>query len=1585
MRKLLSLALVLVITCFQLPSVLVRSAGSLSQASSPSNTLSFQDPFPEYSLDDLQDMPLVTNLHYDFAKPSPSWQQLVAGDSPASFKQVQYKLADGVLDITGSDDVIGQIASEGQLLAGSSLQKQKPTQIIAEGGYLTKSVLNTVAAQQGRTVTDGLVVVDKASRTAFKVVAPTVHTGIYEMNSELLNMVSALQNTYSIARPQLQEIFQDFSLGGEDGETIELTWGNISGFAPNIEQSMVFSDQSSVRQLSLEEMYQGYEHIYGDKLVDLKFDNTLLDAQTSSGVKIKVEVSGGIGIQKLLVNAKYTRFSGYRFAVTLNQESYLTVELTAAISEEIRIPVIGIDAGIGDVGRVTGGVFVIVGLDGNLRLEIAAREFTSTTIGVRGKTAAYIPCSIRPEFSQTIKGEGDVNLTGKVDGYIKFGPMLGIELFGYDLVGAGVFLGTGVQVEATDYELDIELYGMLNVYLDFLGKHFNLINLRPTLWEKKQMNTAGHRVTFMEAYVYPGRVSGVIEKEVPSGPGSEDGFAPVANMPYRIWVVPAGEPFNPSSPGDLNNPKIRRYPSSGFAKTNSDGVFFQKNDTILAGGERAFVEFQINGQSYFSNGAEATLPFEKYTITQVDYFNDFIVGQVQPIRVINYNAPANDADQRYELYYYANSPLQVRHYFYTTSDFCIDTGGVAYARTDEFGNFDTRDAFVDDTGAAVPHWKFDVRPDADKWIHFDAFRVKLILDYRGATISGEVPFSATTTMSFTRTVSEVPDSHKRFTEGDKIIDQMAYDEYIYVINPLGTLAVAEDEFCYVALPFSTQDFHTGLVDYRHVPVSILGSLWQTGAPDVKTPAKKLLPVLDANGNPTGATLFYQRVYVEWVWQAHPNPVKITSVDHAGIDVSGGSFQVTATGYAPFAFSLTDAPAGVTIDRNSGLLNVADGTPAATYTFAVRAEENRDAYQVTLPDGTVIDQSKLLGPYEGNDPSPPDEQLFTLIVSEPLTPPTEPTTAPTPTPTAAPRTRPNINAASHNYNFTMIEGGRNLSVQVAASGSTPITWSLRADDQYPDTPFPDSASINASTGLLSIGSNLAPGIYRFTIRAQNDVGLDDQDCSLTVNGVAPVIRKEEHNYAFEIFKKKEDVNIPINATGSLPMIWSLEQTGSEPLPEALTIDPQTGVLTIRKAISVGQYNFTIRAANDYGYDTQDCTLKVNYALPLLQGNTTASPLASHDYRKDFFTDTPALNQDFFVSDDPAPFDFSALQLAPPNTLTLRYDDPNDVYSADRWTKNGAAFVRWHSCPGMLQRFNHYNDVFWTGGTGTVFLDPSPRSDNYHHATQASGSVGVDEILQYYQDRKVDYDQAVTNLSRFDDLGDLTREFDPIASQKRLSATYLDYGTIVDKLGRTMGGKFEVKLDQYTGALVTGQFFTALRKNERVDLTFLQAGVNITFNSQDIGDAADHDYFDLSFATGTDVDQAMLAGLDTGAQHFIGSFADSSELPGLATFSLATGLTPDIPVNVYQYDAATGQFSLIAGNVTVDKTGTVTYRNNQLAQYLITTQTIQGATVSDMADRQAVAPKQLTWMIPVGIAVLLIAGTGIWFLLRRRRRV
>ncbi|MBN2557666.1 MAG: hypothetical protein JXB33_02800 [Clostridia bacterium] len=1597
------------------------TAQLISTENTPS-LVSVYDNMPEISKEGLMALPSEPGFSYDFQPPGSNWDNLVKGILPASFSQVSYQLADNVLDVTGSTDVVESIATQDQILSGGTTQLLRPNDIIAAGGLIPMSVLDSLAAAQGRTIENGTVVVDKRTNTAFKVLSPTAYSGAYESDPELQQLVEPLKDTYALATPQLHEIFKDFSLGSENGETIELTRGNISGFAKNIERNLVMSPLISTNPQSFTDDMSGFNDVFGDLLVRLEFSEEVLEGKLNDGSTIQIKVSGGIGIQRIQVDARYTRFSGYRFALTLRQESYLRVELDAKLNEEVRIPIFGIDAGIGDIGRVTGGVFVIVSMDGTLRLEISAREFTSTTVGVRGGTALYVPTSIRPIHSQTIKGDGDVKLTGKIDGSIRFGPMIGVELFGFDLIGAGVFLGTGVRVEADDFYLDVELYGILNVYVEFLGKHFNLVNLRPTLWQKRQLDTAGYQISFMEAYVYPGRVSGTIKREVPpSGSGPGDGYAPVPNIPYRIWVVPKGYDFDPQNPSSLNNPAIRKYPSNGYAQTNADGVFFQKNDNILSGGDKAYLEFQTGGKTYFSNPAEATLPFENYTITEVDYFNDYVVGQVQPIRLTNWDATT--PEDRYEWIYYKNSPVTVRVMLYvTTISSTCNTGGVAYARTDEYGNFDTRDIYKDDNGNVVSNWLFDILGDGD-WMFFDEWRVRVALDYDGATIAGEVPFSPTMTMLFSRALQEVPGSYKRYEENGKIIDQMAYDEYIWIVNPNGTNTVSEDEFCYHLESFSTQDLFDGKTDYRYASEEEKNALWELGAPKGLTPAYKLIPINDSYGLPTGSALFSQRVTVEWVWQAHPNPMKIITKPVFQTTTGGGEFDVAAIGYAPYAFSLDGAPEGVSIDRDTGIIKVAAGQAAGTYEFVVRAEENREAYQIVFPNGVSLDRSKIDGPYDGNDPSPPALQNFTLTVVQSAvepkpspaptdspapdptkTPAPEPTPAPTPTATPAPTpqptpvlTPPDINAAEHGYNFFMGPDGMSVEVVVTASGSTPITWSLLNSG---DLPFPSTALIHPDTGALFIGPDIPYGTYYFTIRAKNEAGSDYQNCTVTIGELQtpPVIREADHGYAFIRLITAGETLTPIYADGSTPMVWSLVQTGRYPLPDGVSIDAATGVLKFEAGIDAGSYYFTIRVQNGAGTDTQECTLNVVRFINPFGSTEEEGQSADFDNQGlayqtlsslsgmtnfEFFKEEPYAGFENFFEEDLFPDIFTDIaEIAPPNAITIRYDDPNDVYTNDRWIKNGATFVRWHSAAGVLQRFAASGEI-WTGGTGTLFLDESPRCDNYHYHGKEGDTLPVDEIMQYFSEKSIE--DRLESLRFEDRLNPVNRVglVDNITGQGVKNSSYDEYGQTINDMGAKNGGSFQVTLDKNTSTSVTGKYFVALQGNPTATLSFIQEGATITFKGSDVLEATPHGLLALTYYKGA-FQEADMKTASSGAEGFSYGFAGHGALPGMATFEIATDLSPGTTVHVYLFDGETGQFSLIAGNIPVGKDGVVTYRNNTLSEYIITTQPLPGALISEVSDRQEIPKAKPYWLIGAGIGILLIGSAGVlWMLLRKRK--
>ncbi|MCL2577112.1 MAG: PASTA domain-containing protein [Defluviitaleaceae bacterium] len=164
----------------------------------------------------------------------------------------------------------------------------------------------------------------------------------------------------------------------------------------------------------------------------------------------------------------------------------------------------------------------------------------------------------------------------------------------------------------------------------------------------------------------------------------------------------------------------------------------------------------------------------------------------------------------------------------------------------------------------------------------------------------------------------------------------------------------------------------------------------------------------------------------------------TSIQH-GV---GGIFNVIATGVPQqITFSLSNAPSGVTIDGNSGVMTIAAATAGGTHSFLITASNAA-----------------------GNS----TPQNFTLIIT--MNPPT-------------------ITSA----NNTSVQHGAGGTFNVTATGTTPITFSLSGE--------PSGISINNS-GAINISTAVAAGTHNFTITASNDAGNVQQSFSLTVTGSAP---------------------------------------------------------------------------------------------------------------------------------------------------------------------------------------------------------------------------------------------------------------------------------------------------------------------------------------------------------------------------------------------------------------------------------------------------------------------------------------------------
>ena len=120
---------------------------------------------------------------------------------------------------------------------------------------------------------------------------------------------------------------------------------------------------------------------------------------------------------------------------------------------------------------------------------------------------------------------------------------------------------------------------------------------------------------------------------------------------YKIWIVPkkAIESFNAdnreailaenkNSNIELKD-RVRTYPDSSFALTNSEGEFYQNEDDglILYSGDDIYMEFKPEGgATLFVGPAKPTLPFTDIKIITADHFNDYITGKVE-LGLINWD------------------------------------------------------------------------------------------------------------------------------------------------------------------------------------------------------------------------------------------------------------------------------------------------------------------------------------------------------------------------------------------------------------------------------------------------------------------------------------------------------------------------------------------------------------------------------------------------------------------------------------------------------------------------------------------------------------------------------------------------------------------------------------------------------------------------------------------------------------------------------------------------------------------------------------------------------------------------------------
>ena len=160
-------------------------------------------------------------------------------------------------------------------------------------------------------------------------------------------------------------------------------------------------------------------------------------------------------------------------------------------------------------------------------------------------------------------------------------------------------------------------------------------------------------------------------------------------------------------------------------------------------------------------------------------------------------------------------------------------------------------------------------------------------------------------------------------------------------------------------------------------------------------------------------------------------------------------------------------------------------------------------------------------------------------------------------------------------------GEAYSVDLAATGDAPITWDA--------TGLPAGLDLSGSTisGTPTVG-----GSFTVTVTASNATGINDVRNFTIFVAVKPTITTT----ALPDGVLGRAYSQSLVATGDPVISWSISDGD---LPDGITLSP-AGVMS-GTATESGTFNFTVKAENGAGYDTQDLAIKI-VVLPEI---TTAS--------------------------------------------------------------------------------------------------------------------------------------------------------------------------------------------------------------------------------------------------------------------------------------------------------------------------------------------------------------------------------------------
>jgi hypothetical protein len=488
----------------------------------------------------------------------------------------------------------------------------------------------------------GSILIDKGAKKALKLDGVPNHPGSFYYSS-----------------PKLNEMFDEFTI---PAQRVDLKEGNIISSAvpyqtvapsafmkkamqdknlktivtrtndstiPSILSSksmLMASSQSQFDSLLMKEALnrnsmltsQISENILNDDntILQFSFDSgTQLTGTTRSGASIAVKIEGNMKVGGVALNADYSAFSGYKFAMTIAEEVNCKLKLTAKLDEEVYIPIVGLNVPLLEVGNVTAGVFLVAGINGDLSISIELNQGLAVEGGIAGPTFAYIPCGYTPYFGvNNFYVNFNAEFLGEVNGTLGLAPCLHVEVLGEELIGAEIRLGGGISCVSDGSYMTVEADGILYSFFVVLGKKIELLNQRWDIYSRERKDTGIYKFTIGERCAYRDYVTGNVKQGIDSVDGGlEPYIGPVTVLVKGSdnTTVKGSRNLTTDANGDF---KV------DFAKSECD---IKKEDLVV---------IKIGDKESLSY--VPTFPFDTNDIHYyIDFFDDTINATIDPVEV----------------------------------------------------------------------------------------------------------------------------------------------------------------------------------------------------------------------------------------------------------------------------------------------------------------------------------------------------------------------------------------------------------------------------------------------------------------------------------------------------------------------------------------------------------------------------------------------------------------------------------------------------------------------------------------------------------------------------------------------------------------------------------------------------------------------------------------------------------------------------------------------------------------------------------------------------------------------------------------